>query len=145
MMLGREVRHPVQMVYESQGTGEAPGKYIIEFSESLWRAHEATREHLEGASRRQKSKYDAKASITCFVQGNLVLLLNEKREIGICPKLQAVFEGPFIVTKVINDWICQVQLTKKGATRVIHMGTRSQFGWFGRRHAKSRMHSMVGW
>ena len=54
--------------------------------------------HLISNNIRQKQHNDAKATIECYNPGDLLIVLNEKREIGKCPKLQPVFEGPVVIT-----------------------------------------------
>ena len=48
------------------------------------------------------------------------MLLNEKKELLVCPKLQPIFEGPMVVTKKINDWDLEIQLNKTGKKKVVH-------------------------
>ena len=48
------------------------------------------------------------------------MLLNEKKELLVCPKLQPIFEGPIVVTKKINDWDLEIQLNKTGKKKVVH-------------------------
>jgi ribosomal protein L21E len=120
MMLGREVRAPIEIEISKITPQQNEGQYAMQLREKLYIAHQVARQHLLSSTIRQKNRYDAKSTIKSFKPGDLVLMLNEKREIGICPKLQPVYIGPIVVINKINDWILEVQVNKEGKKRILH-------------------------
>jgi hypothetical protein len=114
------VRLPVELGLTEITKTQNEGHYAIELRKILHKAHQVAREHLINSAVRQKHRYDSKAVLEHFHPGDLLLVLNEKREVGVCPKLQPVFLGPFVVTKKINDWLVEVQTTKDGNRRILH-------------------------
>ena len=105
MMLGREVRLPHEVVfgsfvstnqYESVSTY---GMYVIDLKNKMQKAHDVARDHLQTVAEKQWVRYDVNACFHNFRPSDLVWLLNETREVGVCSKLQPVFLGPYVVSK----------------------------------------------
>ena len=82
--------------------------------------HDFARKHLQIESDRQKRYYDHLAQQRSFKRGEAVWLHNLKRKKGLCPKLQRPWDGPYIVTKCIDDLIYQIQKGARGKPRVVH-------------------------
>ena len=124
MILGREVRSPLEVTFHTTfnkiTNWQSAGDYVSSLRERLHRAHAVARHHLEVASNRRKARYDTKATYQQLKAKDLVWLINEKREEGICQKLQPVYEGPLVITKKYNDWIYEIQLNKNGKRKVVH-------------------------
>lgn len=76
-----------------------------------------------------------------------MLMLNEKKEVGICPKLQPVFKGPYVVTKKLTDWEVEIQLEKTGKKRLTCIDKLKQYqgnrvpGWMTEMASKIKVHS----
>ena len=49
---------------------------------------------------RQQRSHDLKARIACYEEGGLVLVKDHRRKKGLSPKLQRLWTGPFVVSKV---------------------------------------------
>ena len=45
---------------------------------------------------------------------------NEAREVGICPKLQVAYLGPFVVVKVHGILNFEIQMNSEGKTKMLH-------------------------
>ena len=97
MMLGREVRLPHEVVfgssvstnqYESVSTY---GTYVIDLKNKMQKAHDVARDHLQTVAEKQRVRYDVIVCFHNFRPGDLVWLLNETREVGVCSKLQPMF------------------------------------------------------
>ncbi|CAC5393104.1 unnamed protein product [Mytilus coruscus] len=65
----------------------------------MLRAHSVVSKHLQAAVKRQKDNYDAKLSSQIYQPGQPVWLLNEARQEGRCPKLQNLYQDPFLILK----------------------------------------------
>lgn len=46
-----------------------------------------------------KARYDLKANSSGFNEGHFVILYNQNRKKGLCPKLQSQWDGPYAVVK----------------------------------------------
>ncbi|CAC5385859.1 unnamed protein product [Mytilus coruscus] len=78
LMLDKEVRLPAELMFGPKECYE----------------HSVARKHLQAAAKRQKDNYDAKLSF--HQPGQPVWLLNEARQEGRCPKLQNLYQDPFL-------------------------------------------------
>ena len=86
----------------------------------MQKAHDVARSHLLKVAERQEHRYDIRARYDPFKEGDFVWLKNETREVGVCPKLQLAYLGPYIVTAVRGNVNYRVQLDEKGKSRVFH-------------------------
>ena len=124
LMLGREVRIPLEIIVgnpiNQQDSTKTHGEYVTQLRDRLFKAHEVTRKHLENTATRQKHRYDAKCNINKFQLGDLVWLLNEIREVNVCPKLQPVYIGPYVVSKVLSIFDYEILLGPSGKSKIIH-------------------------
>ena len=53
-------------------------------------------------------------------EGDAVWLHNPQRRKGLTPKLQQPWQGPYIITKKINDLVYRIQLSLKAKPKVVH-------------------------
>ena len=67
---------------------------------------------------RQKKDYDLRLKENTYEVGDLVYLLDSARKIGQSSKLQQIWKGPMLVTKVLTPILCDVMGRKKPV--VIH-------------------------
>ena len=126
LMTGREARLPAELAFTS-GTsinhGEkvtSYGEYVETLKNKMQRAHEIARKHLHVASKRNKELYDTKVSINKYSEGVLVWLLNEARHLGSCPKLEMVYEGPYLIKQKISQSNFVIQLDGQGRQKLVH-------------------------
>ena len=124
LMLGRETKLPVELVYGSHSSASRPitnyGQYVDTLRERMQRAHSVARQYLKTNTIRQKEVYDAKLVVNKYEMGNVVWVLNESRIEGLAPKLQPTYFGPCVVIQKINDLIFKIQLNKHGKVRIVH-------------------------
>ena len=126
LMLGREIRLPHEVVFGSSVSENKYdnvanyGEYVIDLKNKLQKAHDVTRLHLDKVAERQKEHYDLNVQFVSYKVGDLVWLLNEVRELGVCPKLQPAFTGPYVVSGKLGPATIELQLDQHGKKRVIH-------------------------
>jgi hypothetical protein len=125
LMLGREVRLPVEVMLGSAAPNDEEdvtsyGEYVSKLRDRMQHAHAVARKHLKGAAVRQKDAYDAKKSLHVYQPGDLVWYASQLNQLHIAPKLRRPFEGPFVVTKRLNDLVYRLQFRKGGASRNVH-------------------------
>ncbi len=68
----------------------------------LSRVHDLTCTHSKQAIERQKDNYDVHIAHTSYKVGDIVLLIEERRLPGKCPKLQFPYQSPFVVTRKLK-------------------------------------------
>ena len=72
---------------------------------------------------RMMNYYDLRA------EGDAVWLHNPHKKVGHSPKLMGPCEGPYTITKVINDVVYQVQLTARNKAKVVHRNQLWKYAW----------------
>ena len=95
MMLGREVRMPVDLLVGSAPEPHTtPCEYAQNLQEKLRLAHQVAREASSKQMRAQKKHYDRDAKRVIYHRGDVVWLHSKARKKGICPKLSVSWTGP---------------------------------------------------
>lgn len=129
MMLGREARLPVDLVYGSLPVNSATSvpQYVADLKDRMCNVHEAAREHIKSASNKQKSEYDYSAKFQPYKDGDLVWLYDPKRKVGLSPKLQSNWDGPYRLITSISDLVYRVQKSPNSKPRVVHYNRLKPF------------------
>ena len=70
-------------------------------------------------SNRMKQQYDPMLEHQPFEAVEAVWLHNPQRKKGLTPKLQYPWQGPYIITKRINDLVYRIQLGLKAKPKVV--------------------------
>lgn len=125
LTMGREVRLPAELVYGSATNfnGEemtSYGDYVDTLRARIQHAHEIARKHMSVAAKRSKDLYDSKVAFHLYSQGDVVWCLMEARKVGVSPKLERVFEGPFLIRRKLSEINFVLQLDKAGTERPVH-------------------------
>lgn len=124
LALGREVRLPADLQYptvrDSDEHIRSEAEYIVSLRQTMQRAHEVARTHLGKEAERSKEVYDRRLAFTKYKVGDIVWCLHETRRVGVNPKLQKAFDGPFVITESRSALNHVVQLDKRGAKRLLH-------------------------
>ena len=115
MMLGREVILPIDLMVKDihEVAEEVPAEYVTRLKKTLMQAHDLARERLNSYQLRQRKDYDMKLKVNTYEIGDLVYVLDTARKVGFSPKLQQVWKGPMIVTKVLSPVLFRVINRKK--------------------------------
>ena len=69
---------------------------------------------------RMKQRYDMSLRCPQLKAGDAVWFHNSQRKKGLTPKLQRPWQGPYTVTKRINDLVYRVQLRPSAKPKVVH-------------------------
>ena len=121
LMLGREVHLPHDVVFGTAAAkreAQDPMDYMANLEEGLQCAQTLARTHLKAQQARQKRDYDIRAVERAYNKGDLVLLLDHSRKVGLSPKLQPKWQGPWVVVAQVGPVIYQIQGQKD--KRVVH-------------------------
>ena len=69
---------------------------------------------------RMKQRYDMSLRCPQLKAGDAVWFHNPQHKKGLTPKLQRPWQGPYIVTKRINDLVYRIQLRPSTKPKVVH-------------------------
>jgi hypothetical protein len=121
-MLGREVRIPLDLFSEAPETKGADsfGEYITGIKKEMARVGDLIRNNFKRPVLSDMEEKGLRPHFTPYQVGQAVFFKNEKRRVGQNPKLQYPYEGPFIITKKLSDLNYEIQVSKKGKSRVVH-------------------------
>ena len=125
LTIGREVRLPAELVFGSTNTYNGKeittyGDYVDILRTKMQHAHEIARKYMATASKRSKELYDVKVAFHRYQEGDIVWYLMEVRKVGVTPKLEYVYEGPFLVKKKLSELDYVLQLDRSGKERPVH-------------------------
>ena len=125
LTLGRELRLPGELVFGSTSTYDGDNITTYgDFVHALWskmqHAHEVACNHLSSAAKRSKELYNTKVAFHRYREGDVVWCLMEARKPGISPKLERIYEGPFLVKKKLSEMNFIIQTDVSGTVKPIH-------------------------
>jgi len=124
VMLGREVKLPVEIMYGGKISPfiarSCPNTYVEALREQLQNAHSCTRNHLNRAAKLQKEMYDVKIVLNNYKVGDVVWYLDESRYPEISPKLQSLERGPCVIIEKKNELNYTIHMTEKGKMKTVH-------------------------
>ena len=112
-MLGREVRQPLELMTGVPCETASIHEYVQKTEERLREIHQAIRAALKEQQRRQKRDYEFRVFTARYEIGDAVFLANSAAKVGQCRKLASLWNGPFLVTKVISEILYEVSSAKK--------------------------------
>ena len=71
-------------------------------------------------SNRMKQRYDPLLEHQPLEAGEAVWLYNPQRKKGLTPMLRCPWQGSYIITKQINDFVNRIQFVPKAKPKVVH-------------------------
>ena len=118
LMFGREVNLPIELLFPLPAPAEIPDvhAYVANLKLRLEECYTRAREHLKSTSQRQKRDYDTRVLTHTYVPGDYVYRRNPIKK-----KLEAKWEGPYVILKSFSSAIYQV--TGKKKTLILHHDT----------------------
>lgn len=93
-------------------------QHISKSSSALDTAHSVARKSLHKCQQKQKCLHDVRLFNNQYEIGDLVYVNRMAKNVGKCPKLENVWEGPFIIVKKYGPVLYEVQGRK--TSTVIH-------------------------
>ena len=122
MMLGRELKMPIDLMFgrPEDKPPQTATNYASVLQEQLERVHEFARGHMQLMSNRMKQRYDPLLEHQPLEAGEAVWLYNPQRKKGLTPKMQHPRQGPYVITKQINDLVYRIQLGPRAKPKVVH-------------------------
>ena len=122
VMMGRDLRLPIDL-FIGRPSGEVPvhkSEYVQKLCDRMERIHNFAREHLQMRSDKMKDHYDSYVFEKELQEGDAVWLHNPQRKKGVSPKLSKPWQGPYVVTKKINDLVYRIQQGPGLKPKVVH-------------------------
>ena len=125
LTMGREVRLPAELVFGSTNSYDGEditsyGDFVDVLRARMQYAHEIARKYMSAAAKRSKDLYDTKVAFHRYNEGDVVWYLMEVRKVGISPKLEFGFEGPFLIKKKLSEIDFVLQLDRLGTEKPVH-------------------------
>lgn len=122
MSIGREIRLPLDLVYgqPSQHQDSNPYDVVDVLRNRMLHAHEVARRYLKVYAERSKNNYDLKGNFNVYKSGDLVWYLHETKKVGVAPKLEKRYEGPYIVKEKKSPWNYIIQKERNGVDKLVH-------------------------
>lgn len=111
MMLGREVHQMTDLVFKDSETLRKTldhATYIKKLKSALDTAHSVARKSLSKCQQKQKRLHDVRLFDNQYEIGDLVYVNKMAKRVGKCPKLEHVWEGPFVVVKKYGPVLYEV-------------------------------------
>ena len=123
LMLGREVRAPVDIVYGSPESVQPSSydDYADELHQRLLQAYSFVREHLQEAARRSKRHYDLRVRQQHYNIGDWVYYYNPRKYVGRQEKWSRKFTGPFLVVGVPGPVNVKLQRSRRAKPFYTHV------------------------
>ena len=120
LMLGREINLPMDIMVGTlpEGQKEIAPTYIAQLKERLQDAFKQVRENLKTYAERNKKYYDLRTHGSAHQVGDLVYAAKKTRKVGVSPKLDVKWNGPYIVIKTFGT-IYEVQISSK-RSKLLH-------------------------
>ena len=110
LMLGRETELPIDLMYgtpklvdETIDPRDRDIYYVDMMRDRLEMAHAHARRSLQNSAVRQKRNYDHKVYESQFNRGDQVWLFTPGRKVGMSPKLQTFWDGPYTILERLWD------------------------------------------
>ena len=124
MTFGHEIRLPIDLLFSQpeRETEESRygSQYVNQLSDKMNEVHEFARSRLKIASDAMKKNYDIKSNLFEFQVGDAVWFYDPVRKVGLSPKLQRPWKGPFKVMTKISDILYRIQQSPRHKPRVVH-------------------------
>ena len=122
LMMGRDLRLPIDLLIgrPEEEVSHVHSTYAEDLLARLERVHSFARTHMQLRSDSMKERYDSTSDWDRLEEGDPVWLHCPLRKKGVSPKLTRPWQGPYLVTKRLNDTVYRVQLKPQSKPKVVH-------------------------
>ncbi|KAK3924457.1 Retrovirus-related Pol polyprotein from transposon 412 [Frankliniella fusca] len=120
VMFGAAMRSPLDLDRGSPPQNEEMHKmYPFWVRKTMQDIHEAVAHMSKKAAKRMKAYYDRNATLSPFLEGDLVYLYYPRRVKGISAKLITRWEGPYKIINLINDCNARIERVDNPSKKLI--------------------------
>ena len=123
VIFGRENRLPIDLVLGLPGNDDALASVddFVAMREQRWRdCYTLVREHLQKTAERSKHRYDLRVRETQFGVGDKVWYFYPRRRVGLTPKWQRFYDGPYDVVDRLGPVTYRIQRSSRSKPIVTH-------------------------
>ncbi len=122
LMMGRDLRLPIDLLIgrPEEEVSHHRTTYAEDLQARLERVHSFARTHMQLRSDSMKERYDSTSNCDRLEMGDPVWLHCPQRKKGVSPKLTRKWQGPYLVTKRLNDTVYRIQLKRQSKPKVVH-------------------------
>jgi hypothetical protein len=107
---------------------EGPNDYVEDLRSRLETAYEFARCELKKSALRQKNYYDSKVTLYTYTKGEKVWLYQPHRKIGLSPKLQRLWHGPYVILDILGRNLFRVKKIGSTIQKVVHSDNMKPYG-----------------
>ena len=101
ILLGQEMRLPIDTtLLPKDDTPPDVYRHLEDLVEDFEVIHDMAKQNIQRAQEEQKKYHDRKAVKPSFQLEDMVWLENKNKTVGLCPKLQPKYLGPYYITDV---------------------------------------------
>ena len=128
LTFGRQVRLPLDLMLGRPPEPQMPiAEYAIWIQDTLWEVHRLARQHLHQAAKHQKRDYERNIHAVDFKSGDVVMLHSLGRKVGVSPKLQDRWDGPYVITQKLSDVTVRIKKSKMSKPLIVHTDRLKRF------------------
>ena len=128
LMFGRELELPIDVICSlPQDKYATAPDYIHELQKRIESAHELARTQLKKSACSQRRHYNLKADGTAYEIGSAVMARIGTKTVGLSPKLQPKWDGPYLVTHLLSDVVVRIQRGPRHKPKVLHVNRLKPF------------------
>ena len=122
MIFGREINLPIDLVLgrPTEENNKSTSEYVHDLQNKLETVHEMARQNMNISSDLMKRNYDHKIHHKLYSRGEPVWYYQYQRKVGLNPKFQRPWHGPYVVIDRINDVLYRIKLGPKSKPKVVH-------------------------
>jgi transposase InsO family protein len=125
LMLGKENRAPIDLLFGAPEDDEehydSYDGYASERVNRMRKSYDMVRQHLGRGAERMKKYYDLRVRPSVFNVNTWVYYYNPRRYTGKSPKWQRMYEGPYLITKMLGAVNAVIQKSKRSRGIVTHI------------------------
>jgi hypothetical protein len=75
---------------------------------------------MKASTKRSKELYDTKTSYNNYKAGDIIWCRHESRKVGVCQKLEKIYDGPYMVKSKTSPFNFLIQINKDGQEKLVH-------------------------
>ena len=118
LMFGCEISLPIDLMVGCSNESETLSEH--DYVSDLREHHDHARRHLQSSANKQKKYYDIEMSGEPYRTGDFVWLYTPIKKVGVSPKLQKFWDGPYLMLERLSDAVHRIQQSEKSIPKVVH-------------------------
>jgi len=122
---GRELAFPNELMYvdveDKEVDHQSYAEFVTKQQVSFRKAFALTRESLGAMAERRKKRYDMRVRPNDYAVGEWVYYFCPRQRIGLSPKWQKFYSGPFLIVAILGPVNFRIQKTSRSGALVVHV------------------------